>query len=62
MLETEGVSLIEAEGQFFDPTMHEAITHEPHPELGSGQIIEVVKQGYRLGERVLRPAQVRVAS
>ncbi len=62
MLESEGVSPIEAEGQLFDPTMHEAITNEPHPELESGQIIAVVKRGYRLGERVLRPAQVRVAS
>jgi molecular chaperone GrpE len=62
ILEAEGVSAIEAEGQSFDPTLHEAITHEPHPELESGMVIEVIKQGYRLGERVLRPAQVRVAS
>jgi len=62
MLESEGVSPIEAEGQFFDPNLHEAITYEQHPELESGQIIAVVKQGYRMGDRVLRPAQVRVAS
>jgi molecular chaperone GrpE len=62
ILEAEGVIAIEAEGQYFDPTLHEAITNEPHPELESGQIIEVIKQGYRLGDRVLRPAQVRVAS
>jgi len=61
-LEAEGVSIIETDGKFFDPNLHEAITHEDHPELESGQIIEVIKQGYRLGERVLRPAQVRVAS
>ena len=42
--------------------MHEAITHEQHPELESGRIIAVVKKGYRMGDRVLRPAQVRVAS
>lgn len=62
MLEAEGVSIIEADGQYFDPNMHEAITHERHPELESGRIIAVVKKGYRLGDRVLRPAQVRVAS
>jgi molecular chaperone GrpE len=62
ILKAEGVSPIEAEGQLFDPNLHEAITYEPHPGLESGQIIEVIKQGYRLGDRVLRPAQVRVAS
>ena len=62
MLESEGVSPIEAEDQFFDPNLHEAITYEQHPGLESGQIIAVVKQGYRMGDRVLRPAQVRVAS
>jgi len=61
ILDAEGVSPIEATGEFFDPTLHEAITNEPHPEVESGRIIAVVKQGYRLGERVLRPAQVRVA-
>jgi molecular chaperone GrpE len=60
-LENEGVQLIEAEGQFFDPNQHEAISHEDHPELESGQVIEVVQQGYRLDNRVLRPARVRVA-
>ncbi len=62
ILDAEGVSTIEADGEFFDPTQHEAITHEPHPEVESGRVIAVVKQGYRLGDRVLRPAQVRVAS
>lgn len=62
ILEAEGVTPIEAEGQTFDPLLHEAVTREENTGLESGQIIEVVKQGYRLGERVLRPAQVRVAS
>ena len=61
LLEAEGVKPMEAEGQFFDPNQHEAISHEAAPELESGQIIEVVKQGYMLGDRVLRPAWVRVA-
>lgn len=61
ILETEGVTLMEADGQFFDPNFHEAISQEESPQHESGQIIEVVKQGYMLGERVLRPAQARVA-
>ena len=50
-----------AEQEMFDPTRHEAITHEESPDHESGQIIEVVQQGYLLGDRVLRPALVRVA-
>jgi len=60
-LEVEGVTPMPAEGQFFDPNMHEAISQEESPDYESGQIIEVIKQGYLLGERVLRPAQVRLA-
>jgi molecular chaperone GrpE len=60
-LETEGVQTIEAEGHSFDPNLHEAISQEDHPGLESGQIIGIVQQGYRLGDRVIRPARVRVA-
>ena len=62
ILDAEGVRLMEADGQFFDPNLHEAISQENSPDHESGQIIEVVKQGYLLGERVIRPAQVRVAA
>ena len=61
ILDQEGVKRIPAEEQLFDPNLHEAITHEDHPERKSGEIIEVVQQGYTIGERVLRPALVRVA-
>jgi molecular chaperone GrpE len=61
LLESEGVEIIPAEGQTFDPTLHEAVTHEESRDHREGQIIEVIQQGYRLGERVLRPARVRVA-
>ena len=60
-LENEGVQVIQAEGQTFDPSLHEAISQEDHPDLESGQVIATVSQGYILGERVLRPARVRVA-
>jgi molecular chaperone GrpE len=60
-LETEGVRPIPTDQKTFDPTLHEAISHEASPDHGSGEIIEVVQQGYMLGDRVLRPALVRVA-
>lgn len=60
-LENEGVQVIQAEGKLFDPSLHEAISQEDHPDLESGQVIATVQQGYTLGERVLRPARVRVA-
>jgi molecular chaperone GrpE len=61
MLESEGVKRIEAKGASFDPNFHEAITHEPSEEVESGHVIDVVRNGYTLGERVIRPATVRVA-
>jgi len=61
LLEQEGVRRMEAEKESFDPRRHEAITQEDSPDHESGQIIEVVQQGYLLGDRVLRPALVRVA-
>ena len=44
-----------------DPTLHEAISHDESDDHEEGDVIEVVQPGYRLGERVLRPAMVRVA-
>lgn len=61
ILEAEGVKRIPAETEAFDPTRHEAITYEESPDHESGEIIEVVQQGYTLGDRILRPAMVRVA-
>jgi molecular chaperone GrpE len=61
ILDAEGVETIQAEGMLFDPTVHEAVTFEPSDGFHEGQIIEVVRKGYRLGERILRPAMVRVA-
>jgi len=61
MLESEGVTRIEALGTEFDPKFHEAISHEPADGAQSGSVIGVVQNGYMLGERVIRPALVRVA-
>jgi molecular chaperone GrpE len=61
MLESEGVKKIEAIGTEFDPNFHEAISHEPANGAQSGHVIGVVQNGYMIGERVIRPALVRVA-
>jgi len=61
ILETEGVKKIDAQGTPFDPNFHEAISHEPAEGFESGHVIAVVQNGYMLGERVIRPALVRVA-
>jgi molecular chaperone GrpE len=60
-LEAEGVAPMEITNQQFDPNLHEAISQEPNDDFESGQVIEVVRSGYMIGDRVLRPASVRVA-
>jgi molecular chaperone GrpE len=62
ILDAEGVKRIEAVGSGFDPNFHEAISQEPVEGAESGQVVEVMQQGYMLGDRVIRPAQVRVAA
>ncbi len=61
VLESEGVKRMEAEGKPFDPNFHEAISHEPNADVPSEHVIAVVRNGYVIGERVIRPALVRVA-
>jgi molecular chaperone GrpE len=61
VLESEGVKPMEADGQPFDPNLHEAISLEESDHHKSGEVIEVTQQGYVQGDRVLRPAAVRVA-
>lgn len=60
-LEKESIVRIEAEGQPFDPRLHEAILQEPSEKYPSGTVTAVLQQGYMHGERVLRPALVKVA-
>jgi len=62
VLESEGVIPIEAVGQPFDPNLHEAVVHEETREYPDNVVIDEVQRGYRLGDRVLRPALVRVAN
>lgn len=61
ILESEGVKPIETTGKSFDPLYHEAVTYEEVAGYEDGQIIGEVQRGYMMGERVLRPAMVRVA-
>ncbi len=61
ILENEGVQRIIPLGQLFDPNFHEAISLEPSDQTESGYIIGVLKSGYMLGDKVIRPALVRVA-
>lgn len=63
LLDQEGAEPIQAQGQPFDPAWHEAVGTVPHQEAGvePDTVVEVVQPGYRIGERLLRPAQVIVA-
>ena len=61
VLESEGVTPIDTQGQTFDPKYHEAVTYEEVEGYQDGQIVGEMQRGYVLGERVIRPAMVRVA-
>ena len=62
VLESEGVTAIEAEGLPFDPTLHEAVVHEDTRDHPDNQVIGEVQRGYRLHDRLIRPSLVRVAN
>ena len=61
-LEAEGLKPMNPLGEEFDPNIHEALMKEESEEYESGQIIEVMQEGYWIGDKVLRPALVRVAA
>jgi molecular chaperone GrpE len=61
ILEAEGVEEISAEGEAFDPNFHEAITFEESDDHNEGEVLGVVQPGYQIGNRIIRPAKVRVA-
>jgi molecular chaperone GrpE len=52
---------IEAIGSDFDPHLHEAVIHESSPEHREGEVIGELRRGYMIGDRLLRPALVKVA-
>ena len=61
LLESEGVSKIEAMGAPFDPSEHEAVGTQESPDYPPGHVVEVLRNGYRLHDRVIQAAQVVVA-
>ena len=62
LFEKEQITIIQADaGNQFDPHIHEAIIQENHPDYDTDVIISMLRPGYMLNERILRPAQVRVA-
>lgn len=62
VLERHGVTRIEAAGAHFDPAVHEAIAQVPDREREPNQVVEQFQPGYRLYDRLLRPAQVSVST
>lgn len=62
VLERKGVTRIEAEGKPFDPEEHEALMQQPTAEVEPGHVVAVHQHGYRLGDKLLRPSRVIVAS
>jgi molecular chaperone GrpE len=60
-LERHDVKPIEAKGKPFDPREHDAISQVPSPEVAPGTVVSELQKGYRIGERLLRPASVVVA-
>ena len=61
LLARRGVTAIDALGADFDPHVHEAVVTEQTSDRRDGEVIEELRRGYRLGERLLRPALVKVA-
>ena len=61
LLGKRGVKPIESLGQDFDPHFHMAVAHEPADGRREGEVVEEFSRGYMLGERLLRPAMVKVA-
>jgi molecular chaperone GrpE len=61
MLRKRGVTPIDSVGADFDPNFHQAVIHEATAEHREGEVMQELRRGYMLGERLLRPAMVKVA-
>ena len=60
-LEKHGIRKFEPLGEKFDPNLHQAMYEVPDPALPPGTVVQVVQAGYKIGERILRPAMVAVS-
>ena len=61
VLKKHGVRAIDALGADFDPNIHQAVMHESSPDHRDGEVIGELRKGYMLGDKLLRPAMVKVA-
>ena len=61
ILKKEGLQVIETKGKKFDPHIHEAIIHEETDKHPEGLIIEELRKGYTLSDKIIRPAQVKIS-
>jgi molecular chaperone GrpE len=61
VLESTGLRRIESEGQVFDPEVHEAIGVEERDDVDDNTVVAELEGGYRMGDRVIRPARVRLS-
>jgi molecular chaperone GrpE len=61
VLRRHGITPIEAKGQPFDPNVHQAVVKQPTTAVPPSTVVDVIEQGFRIHDRVLRPAQVIVA-
>jgi molecular chaperone GrpE len=61
LLKKQGVRPIDAVGADFDPNLHQAVVHEESNEHRDGEVIAELRKGYMIGDRLLRPAMVKVA-
>ena len=61
MLRKRGVIPIDAVGTTFDPQVHQAVAYEDAPDRQDGEVMEQFTRGYRLGDKLIRPAMVKVA-
>jgi molecular chaperone GrpE len=62
LLKKKGVTPIESVGQDFDPHIHQAVTQEVSEDHREGEVMQELARGYKLGDRLLRPAMVKVAT
>lgn len=60
-MERHGVTKLEPKGEKFDPNFHQAMFEMPNPDVPNNTVMDVVQPGFKIGERVLRPAMVGVA-
>lgn len=61
-LERHGIKQINAKGQKFDPSLHQAVAQIPSPDVAQGHVAEVIQPGYTIGDRTLRAAVVAVST